>query len=283
MSTGGIMPRPAVPTAIDLPALLAEKPSRRKRYRIRSTEPSLAGERGYVAALRRLLKAAWGIVEADVLPAVARAVARRDGFVTDDPGVDAAMAKLERELGRRLTRTAVAMVQRVLVLERRRNTRQFIAAVKAAIGIDLASVITESGLTEVFEDILKRNADLITKLSEATRDKIRMAVEEAVINGTAAATLRKTLRDEFGLLDNRAKLIARDQIAKANSQLNKARQQQAGVEEYEWSSSRDERVRPLHRELNGRKFRWDQPGPDGGMHPGEPINCRCVAIAVINL
>lgn len=270
---------------VNLAAVVSEKRSgRRTRFRVASTEPSRAADIGYLTAMRRFVRAAWAAVQADVLPAVEKARTRaRDGLTRDDAGTDEALRKFERLLARKLTRTAYETVERVLRLERRRNTKQFVTAVKSSLGIDLSAVITEGGLEEQFQAILKRNADLITKLADTTREKVRLAVEEAVISGMPVKDLKDRLAHDFGVLDSRAKLIARDQVAKANSDLNQLRQQQVGVEEYEWSSSRDERVRPLHRELNGRTFRWDQPGPDAGLHPGQPIQCRCVAIAVINL
>lgn len=276
------MKRPT--TIINLAAIMQERGGRRRRFVFRPAEPTRAADVGYLTALRRMLRGAQAIVRNDILPAVVKANERRaDAMATDDTGVDAAMRKLEREIARRLVLAATRMVERVLRLERKRNTKHFVSAVKSAIGVDLSSVVTEGAIDEAFQAILQRNVDLITRLADATREKIRMAVEEAVLSGMPAKDLQARLTHDFGVLDSRAKLIARDQIAKVNSDLNQLRQQQVGVEEYEWSSSRDERVRPLHRELNGRTFRWDQPGPDAGMHPGQPINCRCVAIAVINL
>jgi SPP1 gp7 family putative phage head morphogenesis protein len=99
------------------------------------------------------------------------------------------------------------------------------------------------------------------------------------------------LVEEFGFARSRAKLIARDQTSKFNGSLNRIRQQQAGITEYRWSTSHDERVRgnpdgkypnarPSHWAREDKVFAWDKPPSDG--HPGEPINCRCVALAVLN-
>ncbi len=41
----------------------------------------------------------------------------------------------------------------------------------------------------------------------------------------------------------------------------------------------DERVRPSHEALDGTRQRWDDPPAEG--HPGEPINCRCIAEPVL--
>jgi SPP1 gp7 family putative phage head morphogenesis protein len=82
--------------------------------------------------------------------------------------------------------------------------------------------------------------------------------------------------------DNRAKLIARDQTAKLNSDLNRFRQDQAGVDKYVWRTSQDERVRARHRGLEGKVYEWGEPtGAEDGLPPGQPIQCRCVAQGVV--
>lgn len=61
------------------------------------------------------------------------------------------------------------------------------------------------------------------------------------------------------------------------------RQQNAGIGEYEWSSSHDSRVRPSHRDFDGHIYSWQgsPQAPEGP--PGWPIRCRCVALPVIDL
>ena len=93
---------------------------------------------------------------------------------------------------------------------------------------------------------------------------------------------------------SKANLLARDQVGTLSANLTRTRQESAGVEEYIWSSSGDERVRECHRELNGQKFRYDDPPAMwymtkhgkvySGRHcnPGEDYQCRCVAKPVFN-
>ena len=52
-----------------------------------------------------------------------------------------------------------------------------------------------------------------------------------------------------------------------------------GIEKYQWSSSGDGRVRPSHRQFDGKIYTWAEGSPEG--HPGDPIMCRCVANAVL--
>jgi SPP1 gp7 family putative phage head morphogenesis protein len=102
---------------------------------------------------------------------------------------------------------------------------------------------------------------------------------EGVVRGRRARAIAGDLAEDLGISQRRARLIARNETATLNGTLNRVRQQQAGVKRYVWSTSLDERVRPLHQEREGRTYSWDDPPSDG--HPGEPINCRCVARAVI--
>lgn len=123
------------------------------------------------------------------------------------------------------------------------------------------------------------NVRLITSVAEESLTRIRDILDM----GARVEDLAKRIKDELGATESRAELIARDQTTKLSGQLNKVRQTEAGVEEYVWSTSKDERVRKSHRELDGEKFRWDDPPEIEGerLHPGEDIQCRCVAVPVL--
>ena len=79
--------------------------------------------------------------------------------------------------------------------------------------------------------------------------------------------------------DSRAKLIARDQVAKLNGELTKERQTDLGVTGYIWRTVGDERVRDEHADNDGQFFTWDSPPSTGA--PGEDIQCRCWAEPVL--
>lgn len=86
---------------------------------------------------------------------------------------------------------------------------------------------------------------------------------------------------------SRALGVARDQVSTFNGELTKARHENLGIEEYVWITSRDERVRPDHEDLDGTTQRWDDPpvcNQKTGMvgHPAEDFNCRCTASPVLD-
>ena len=116
----------------------------------------------------------------------------------------------------------------------------------------------------------RQNVNLITSMEADTFDDLADHVAAAVAEGRT--DLAQVIQDRFGVAESRAKLIARDQIGSLNSRITEARQTQLGIDAYEWSSSGDQRVRPLHRKLDGTIRRWDDPHPTEG-HPGRAIQC----------
>lgn len=238
--------------------------------------PALADETAYLKALRQMLREIAGWCRTDLLPSYERQRARM--MADADP---ATWTSLE-ELTIRLVAIADQTVRPILRLAAKRNTERFMASAKRALGVDLSAVVRESDLTEALDQMATRNAALIRGLADDVVKRIKDRTTSAVLAGDSSANLRKALALEFGFADNRAALIARDQIGKTTSDLNRIRHQQAGISEYDWSTSADERVRPLHRSLNGHRYKYGEPtGAEQGLPPGQPIRCRCVALAVV--
>lgn len=182
--------------------------------------------------------------------------------------------------------------------------------------LNLSALGTSTGATNAFEairnsggisasmsnaqqlDNLKRlwvqeNLDLIKSIDAETLRKIRETMADMILGNVDRAELTRDLQK--GLIPvmfrkpidkiekrekDRAALIGRDQVGKLNGKLTQYYQQQAEIDEYEWVTAGDERVRPAHRALNGRIFQWDKSPAEG--HPGQPIQCRCIASPVIN-
>lgn len=125
----------------------------------------------------------------------------------------------------------------------------------------------------------------INNLSQEMTERLRYRVEQAVGQGMRASDLKEILMAEYGISKNRAKFIARQDTSLFVAKYREVRYRDANILLYQWSTSNDSKVRPSHKELNGRIFRFDDPpiidqatGERG--NPGETYNCRCVAIAV---
>ncbi len=128
------------------------------------------------------------------------------------------------------------------------------------------------------------NLDLIRSIDDETMRRIRQALAARITDSVNHAGLAKDLIAEIQAITekgkSRAELIARDQLGKLHGQINRRKQESLGIDEYEWETSHDERVRDSHRALQGKVFSWSKPPPEG--HPGYPIRCRCIALPVID-
>lgn len=111
------------------------------------------------------------------------------------------------------------------------------------------------------------------------RQEVQAAIRDGLERGQGIDQIGKRIKDRLGVSRSRAALIARNEVGNAAAFAMRESQKEAGCTEYIWRSASDDRVRPAHKTRNGKTFSWDDPPADG--HPGEPVNCRCTALAVI--
>lgn len=136
-----------------------------------------------------------------------------------------------------------------------------------------------TGMDKLIAGFRNTNLDLIEKAGRDYAADVREVLEDPENQGLRVEEIKKLLLERSNVSDSRAELIARDQTMKLNGQMNQARQVEAGVTHYIWSTSHDERVRPDHAVLDGSTQAWDDP-PEPG-HPGEDFQCRCIALPVV--
>ena len=179
-------------------------------------------------------------------------------------------------------------VQAMAHLTRKLSIKEWKRAVKATLGIDL---LDDYYSGELFRELMKKwvedNVGLIKTIPQESLSRMREIVMEGYRNGETTTSIVKKIQRAYSVDRRHAQLLARDQIAKLNSNIAQQQQRDAGVEEYIWSDSGDGRVRPSHKKLNGKRFRWDDPPvvdekTGRRCHPGEDYECRCVALAVFD-
>lgn len=158
------------------------------------------------------------------------------------------------------------------------NSKEFSQIIKQSIGIDIFQ--SEPDLYELMQLWAKENVNLIKSVESNYFDRLENIISSAVREGTLTKNVVIQIQALTGVSERRAQLIAVDQIGKLNGQLTMYRQVKAGINEYIWRTSGDNRVRPSHRLRDRKRFKWNNPPPDG--HPGMPIRCRCTAIPVID-
>jgi len=142
---------------------------------------------------------------------------------------------------------------------------------------DINIFTNEPWLKDHLDAWVQANVGLITSLQDNALSQIQYQVQQGFVQGLRHESISKNIQERLDVAESRADLIGRDQVSKLNGQLNELRQTDLGIEEYIWNTAHDERVRESHAEKDGETFSWDDPPEDTG-HPGEDINCRCIAL-----
>ncbi len=171
-------------------------------------------------------------------------------------------------------------------LTRKLTVKEWKKAIKATLGIDIREdYYLGNFYIEQLQKWIDENISLISTIPEDTLEKMKDIVYDGFANGKSTTQMVKEIQRAYNISRRRAELISRDQVAKLNGQIQKAQQQDAGITEYIWFTTGDERVRRSHQELNGKKFSWDDApvNSDGRKcHPGQDYQCRCIGRPVFN-
>lgn len=117
---------------------------------------------------------------------------------------------------------------------------------------------------------------------------LRKTVQKSAMGGNRYETLVKQIQNRYDVSQNKAKFLARQETSILMSEFKKVRYQDAGSEEYIWgcvAGSKNHPVRPMHKRLEGKRFRWNTP-PVVNMkgdrkNPGCDYGCRCFAKPVV--
>lgn len=144
--------------------------------------------------------------------------------------------------------------------------------VRAAVGVDPIQQEPKR-LGALVDAFVHENVALVRSIPRDLLGDLEKVVARGVRSGQRHEEIAKVIEERFDVAENRAALIARDQVGKFIGELNKARQEALGIEGYVWRTVGDNRVRDEHDEREGESFSWDDPPEDG--HPGEAVNCRC--------
>lgn len=206
--------------------------------------------------------------------------------------------KIAQQLEQKLARYGLAdMIGKVSKLTKNTSLREWKKAVHETLGIDLLSDYYSGAF---YESAIRRWVDenvlRIQSIPKDTLGEMQEIILSGFRKGETITSITKEIQNSYKVSRNRAKMIARDQVATLNSQITKMQQEDAGCKYYRWSDSRDSRVRDCHRALNGKVFSWDDPpemwyntksrgrvNTGRRCHPGEDICCRCIAIPVFDI
>jgi SPP1 gp7 family putative phage head morphogenesis protein len=142
-------------------------------------------------------------------------------------------------------------------------------------------------------ELVEENARLIHSLPADIARHTAKYVKKRQQQGARAAEIAEELRRRLPELSAaRIHLISRTQVAKTSAELTRARSESLGIPAYVWATSRDERVRQSHRNMESViVFYNDPPSPEalvaehdyGHYGAGETWNCRCSSLPLVSL
>jgi uncharacterized protein with gpF-like domain len=145
-------------------------------------------------------------------------------------------------------------------------------------------------MKDAYQAVIGEQVGLIRSIASEHLTQVETLVMQSVQTGRKLDELAEQLQARFKVTKKRAALIARDQNNKATATLTRTRQLTLGITEARWRHSSAGKVpRPSHvaagRQDGGRgqRYKIAEGCLIDGQHilPGELINCRCVAAAII--
>jgi SPP1 gp7 family putative phage head morphogenesis protein len=241
-------------------------------------QPHRFAELGYKQALVGLVRGVHRSIEQlcdrEILPA---GVTRHGGGArldADETPADRAKRiltprlreKVARHLGNRIVPHFDTMAQKVT----KKNDQA-----QALIGIPITHATAR-----VADAVGKARLANIRLIEDAGRDyvdDVYDVLQDPDNEGIRVEELAQKIYDRGNVSKSRAELIAVDQTLKLNSAITRARHEAVGITSYRWSTSRDERVRPMHADLEGQTFDYDDPpvtNDDGDTNnPGGDYRC----------
>lgn len=238
----------------------------RSARQAQALKPNSGIELYYALQLRRLVREWAELARKRLLP-LARRVAG-ESVVTDSKEDVRALSAAARRITRRMRKALDKVAERTDGHTGRELRR---------LGIRITD--SEPWLKPLIAKWRTENISLISNLLEEEAERLNKILTEG--SGRHYESLARDIQERLQVTEGKAQLWARDQTLKLNSQIASARAEAAGIEEFEWVSSKDSRVRDLHESLDGNIYRIDDP-PESGVNgekqmPGVPINCRCTA------
>ena len=267
-------------TLDDLKPLIeqASKSKRGRKAKAKPIKPSRKLELDYTRALLAIVDDMHSETVEALMPIAKQATGDSRRQVADSLFSDfkSAFSKTANTIKAKVSGIAEALAKTVVGKQKTASDSQLSDMLLKQTGIDFSGLMNDESLGDAFDEAVESNIALITSLPQQYLNRIEFAVMARLQAGTLNISLADDLSKIEGITQNRARLIARDQLGKINSRLSQLRQQSLGITHYTWSTSLDERVRKRHANWEGDLIAWDSPPPEG--HPGQPIQCRCTAI-----
>ena len=184
---------------------------------------------------------------------------------------DGEVAKKGREAAEKGLRRAIVSGQKSVIAE---------------VGLDID---TWSLLDPEVTKLVNARSIPIVGASEAAAERMRKTISEGVKKGETIPEIAERIRVKYGEeYAGQATVVARTEALAGFSWAREGAKTDAGIERHEWLSARDESVRDSHR-MDGEIVKLGEPFSNGLFYPMDPdgppeevIQCRCVAVSILD-
>lgn len=258
----------------------------KKRVRLRAIPYPKKLEAQYYQELKNISEAMKQIVIERLLPALKT----KESEYTSDGIVDDLAMLFEAIRRAGSSKNAIQIASEMVRKADTQNRTKIIEQLNKKFGIDMPEMFGKEGIEPIVKANIAKNATLIKSIPEEFTKNIESIIYGAVSSGQGYKAIEaqikgvEGIKSVFGKLDDRIKLIARNEVSSINGQINKTRMQNIGITKFEWVTAGDERVRDSHANLDGQVFDWNNPPSNERgekIIPGQDFNCRCQSVAVI--
>lgn len=196
-----------------------------------------------------------------------------------DPQKDA--SEIEETLARyaeTLDPWARAVASRMLEEVSSRDRRRWRTVAKQ-MGRALHAELDLAPTGQLMHQLMRDQVNLIKSIPLEAAERVHEIAIGSLYSGERQSKLVDEILKTGEVTRNRANMIAYTETARASSMLTAARAVYSGSTHFIWHTQRDAKVRPSHRKLDGKIFKWDDPPlcdpPDHHALPGAIWNCRC--------
>lgn len=226
--------------------------------------------------------AAWEQVIPQIIEAYDRNLPVTDGQFHDDVNdLQSLLDRAAEAILRLVVDLRLSLSQWTLRNEAFQRQR-WVDAVKAATGVDLATFLGPNDVDVELKAFIERNVALMKDINSQARGRIAEAVFRSASERTGSAELAKEIGGIVDMSRKRARRIASDQKNKLGAFLNRARQQEAGLDRFRWRHSGKLHPRLHHKARDGKIYLWNNNQLDGDL-PGMAPFCGCHAQGILVL
>lgn len=146
-------------------------------------------------------------------------------------------------------------------------------------------------LNDITAALIAENVALIKSIPDRYFSEIEGIVTRGVSMGNDLGYIASELHKRYKITERRAKMIARDQMDKANQAIQRTRDLSLGITEGIWVHMPGQYTsRQTHIAMHGKRFKFDGPPNERGLYdsavkhnvlPASEPMCRCVYRAVL--